>query len=275
MFMRILIAVLFCALVMPLAADEQPLVFSSAPRGTEEQDQARYAPLVKALSEWLGREVIYSYPKDFTTYSFAMRRGEYDIVLDGPHLVAWRIQNLQHRAVVKLPGEIRFLVAGAAGDSGLEGRDSLVGLRVCGLASPHLGTLQFMAQYPNPVQQPVVYAQQGGFGSVYQAFREDRCKAALFREFYYETKIPDDERRSLKVVFDVPALPEQAITVSPRLSAAEVEMLRLKLTDPEAAKPAAERIFASFRPEAEAFVPASARDYAGYDRLLTANIWGW
>ncbi|MBD3618659.1 MAG: PhnD/SsuA/transferrin family substrate-binding protein [Chromatiales bacterium] len=268
-------ALLLALLACPLVAQEAPLVFSSPPRGSEQQDMERYTPLVRALSAWLGREVVYSYPKDFTTYSFAMRRGEYDIVLDGPHLTAWRMQRLQHRPVVKLPGEIRFLVAGPASDPALTDRDSLIGLRVCGLSSPHLGTLQFMAQYTNPVQQPVVYAQRGGFGAVYKAFREGQCRAALFREFYFEKKIPAEERQGLKIVFDVPALPEQTLTVGPRLGAAEMQTLHERLTDPAVAAPVAGRIFASFRPEATAFVAADPQEYAGLERLLMNNIWGW
>jgi hypothetical protein len=159
------------------------------------------------------------------------------------------MQRLQHRPVVKLPGEIRFLVAGPTSDPALTDRDSLIGLRVCGLAAPHLGTLQFMAQYANPVQQPVVYAQRGGLGAVHKAYREGQCRAALFREFYFEKKIPAEERQGLKIVFDVPALPEQTLTVGPRLDAADLRILRDRLTDPAVATPVAGRIFAGFRPE--------------------------
>ncbi len=267
----ILFALLLGLSIAPASAE---LVFSSAPRGKEAQEQARYAPLVKAMSEWLGEKVVYAYPKDFTRYSFAMRRGEYDIVLDGPHLVAWRMSRIDHEPVAKLPGDITFIVAAKDDDPTLNGRDSLIARRVCGLASPHLGTLQYMAQYQNPVQQPTVFALRGGFKRVFKEFKAGKCEAVLLRDFFYERKLNDAAKLGLRVVYTVPSLPDQALTAGPRLNSEQKRILRERLTNPVTAGPA-KGIFKSFTRGADAFVPASPEEYQGLEILLTASTWGW
>jgi ABC-type phosphate/phosphonate transport system substrate-binding protein len=271
-FRTILFAVVFSLFFSQASAE---LVFSSAPRGTPQQEQARYAPFVEAMSEWLGEKVVYVYPKDFTRYSFAMRRGEYDLVLDGPHLVAWRMTRIDHEPVAKLPGKITFLVAASEADPTLNGRDSLIARRVCGLASPHLGTLQYLAQYRNPVQQPTVFALRGGFKNVFKQFKAGKCDAVLLRDLYYDRKLNDVDKLGLHVVYDVPALPDQALTAGPRLNDEQKRILRERLTNPVTAAGPAKGILKPWTRGADAFVSARPEEYRGLEVLLTDSTWGW
>jgi hypothetical protein len=204
-----------------------------------------------------------------------MRRGEYDLVLDGPHLVGWRMSRLNHEPIVKLPRDITFLVVAHHEDRRFgEGRDELIARQVCGLSSPHLGTLQFMAQYENPMREPSMVALRGGFKRVFAEFKQGKCDAALLRNFYYNSRVSDEDRNDTRVVYTVPSLPDQALTASPRLSPEQKQILRERLTDPTTAA-AAKGIFKSFAPGAEAFVPADPEEYRGLEQLLIDATWGW
>ena len=86
------------------------LILTAPPRETPEAGHAVYAPLARYLSVLLGEPVIYEHPINWKRYEKKMRNDEYDIIFDGPHFAAWRIESLLAKPLIKLPGSLRFVL---------------------------------------------------------------------------------------------------------------------------------------------------------------------
>ena len=117
------------------------LIFTSPPREQNSNEGKEvYVPIAEYFSKLLGRKVIYHNPGNWLTYQKEMRSGLYDIVFDGPHFTSWRIAHVDHEALVRLPGSIEFLVV-TNPKSEFSKLEDLVGVNVCSISPPNLGTL--------------------------------------------------------------------------------------------------------------------------------------
>ncbi|MGD8498488.1 MAG: PhnD/SsuA/transferrin family substrate-binding protein [Chromatiales bacterium] len=267
---------LTAALAAPLSGVAQAqLILSAPPRETPEAGERIYGPLARQLSELLGQPVVYEHPKAWQTYSFQMRRGRYDIVFDGPHFGAWRMAHIDHVPLVKLPGSLVFVVITKADNDAVKTLDDLRARKTCGLASPNLGTMTLLSQYPNPVRQPlVVDLHQGGFKAVYQAWKAGRCEAAVLRDQFFIKKVSDEDKKGIKVIFTSRPVPNQTITVGPRVDPSQRSLLVRQWSSEEGAA-SASALFARFNRKSKQFVPAEAGEYENLNMLLEGLIWGW
>ena len=202
-----------------------------------------------------------------------MKRDEFDIVFDGPHFAAWRIQNLSNRPVARLPGSLEFVLVVRDADSPQRPRD-LVGERICSLPAPNLAGLTLYGMFPNPAQQPdVLLIRQGGFREIAAAFDKGQCRAAIYRKAFYE-KLAREEGHGLRVIRESAPLLNQGITVSRRIGTQAREAIARSLTTPagaEALAPLLER-FAGKNQKVEL---ASSADYQGHNLLHDQMIFGW
>ena len=73
------------------------LILTAPPRETPEDGHVVYAPLAEYLSQFLGESVIYEHPINWKEYEKRMKNDEYDIIFDGPHFAAWRIETSTRR----------------------------------------------------------------------------------------------------------------------------------------------------------------------------------
>lgn len=258
-------------LALPTLASAQ-LVFSAPPRGSEAEEKATYEPLTRAMSEWLGTEVVYEYPRDFMTYSFNMRDQHYDFVFDGPHFSSWRMENINHEAIVTLPERLVFFVVTPADNQTITDLDSLVMKKVCGQAPPQLGTLFLMSQFTNPAREPIIDVVKGE-DNVFKALKSGECKVAILRDKVF-AKMNPAERSKYRVLYSSRPVPNDAITAGPRVTASQRLMLREKLTDPGTAV-VAEAIFKRFSNRAQTFEPAVANQFDGLNKLLERLSYGW
>jgi len=255
----------------------EELILSAPPRESAEAGKELYAPLAALLSEVLGRPVRYAHPDNWFQYQQRMRKGDLDIVFDGPHFVAWRIAHLDHHVLVKLPGKLQFHLLTRAGNAHIEGPDDLVGLAICGISPPNLSTLSILAYYDNPVRQPRIKGIRGGMGKVLQAGLHDaKCDAFVLRTGFYEKKVKPEHKAQMRILYTSPAMPNQALTVAGhRISAAERETLREWLTVRSEGRQALAGILKRFAPRAEGFIATGDKEYRGYNRLLEGVIFGW
>lgn len=251
------------------------LIFTAPPREKPEIGVAQYGPLAEYLTRLLKREVKYVHPNDWFSYQRDMRANRYDIVFDGPHFASWRIVKLGHEAMVRLPGELRFILFTRKDDNAIKTTDDLVGKRICGLAPPNLATLSIITSYSNPVRQPVVKAVKGGMPAVYKAFMKGECKAAVVRDTFYNKKLTDAQRAQLRIVFEPRPLPNQSITASTRLTAQEKDLIRKSLTQDEGAKYSQVIVKRFAGKNAKRFMVANSQEFTGISSMLEGVIFGW
>lgn len=253
------------------------IVFTSPPREQDSTEGSEiYVPLAEYFSKLLGRKVIYHNPGNWLTYQKEMRSGLYDIVFDGPHFNSWRIAHVDHEVLVRLPGSVEFLVVTNT-NSGIGKLEDLVGAHICSISPPNLGTMLLLDKFRNPVRQPVVKSIKGETGEVYKAFKSGQCKAAVLRTIFYNnnTKIPDEERKQLKVLFNSPALPNQGISVSNRITAAEKKLIQKDVITGEGAKVFEKVVKRYGQKNDKTFIVTNNQEYQGINMLLEGVIYGW
>ncbi|WP_455211237.1 phosphate/phosphite/phosphonate ABC transporter substrate-binding protein [Kaarinaea lacus] len=246
---------------------------SAPPRELPDAGNKLYGPLASHLSELLGEKVIYRHPNNWLEYQRDLRRGVYDIVFDGPHFVSWRVEHLQHDVLVKLPGSLEFVVAAYEEAAHLNTIQDLIGKKVCAIPPPNLATLTMMEQFKNPVRQPVIWDVRGGFMNVYKALQRRECVAAVFRADFYDKRLSGKNRTGLKAIFRSKPLPNQAISVGPRLDTDKKAKIIRSLTVGEG-KNATLSISKRFAGN-QAFIVAHKEEYLTHNNLLEGVVFGW
>ena len=247
------------------------LIFSAPPRGTEEFERATYEPLVNAMSEAIGEQVQYVYPRGFIEYSASMQKGKYDIVFDGPHFSQWRVVNLNHTILVNLPENLQFLIILPQTRTKVNTMRDLIYESVCAQMTPQLGTLMLIQNYYERASEPRLHLVHGE-EKVYADFLKGECTAAVLRDkrFY---KIPEAKRNAYKVIYTSPVAPNDAITVNDKFTQKQRKALIALFTDPKAMT-VAEPVFERFSHDAVAFDLAEPTKFEGLDQLLLLAF-GW
>ena len=206
-------------------------VFSAPPRENAQAAAEIYGPIADYLSRVTGKTVVYRHPGNWIGYQSDMRKGEYDLVFDGPHLNAWRAANLQHNILVKAPGDHTFVVAVRKNDDKLRELKQLVGRPVCGMSPPNLGTLMVLNEFDNPVRQPVIN-NTDGWEQIYAGLRSGRCMAAILPARNLAKY--DSQSDATRIIFKAKAYPNQALSAGPRVSPEDQAKIARAMTLPDA-----------------------------------------
>lgn len=250
-----------CALLVATSVPAD-LILSSAPRDSKEVEEQIYKPIAELLSKATGEKVTFKWGDNFLIYQSEMRKGVYDITLDGPHLVAWRMAKLGHVPLVKFPGSLEFVLIVKKDQNKVQALKDLAGRTVCALPPPNLATLTVMSEFDNPSRQPHVIGVQA-FGDTYKGVVSGQCVAGILQAKLYFNL--DKDAKAAKVIFDTKPLPNQAFTVSPRVTAEMRDKMVQALLSPEGAA-ASQKLLDAFK--APKLVAASPDEYRGLERLV-------
>jgi len=263
--------VVLFALIPVCSAD---LILTAPPRESPEAGRKVYAPLAEYLSQFLGEHVIYEHPLSWKRYEEKMKNDEYDIIFDGPHFAAWRIETHLAKPLIKLPGSLRFVLVVKKSDSTIHDTHDMIGKTICTLPAPNLGALTLFSMFPYPARQPEYRLIKGGFREVSNAFTHGDCDGAILRSSFYYKKADQLFRDATRVVKRSEGLTNQGITISRRVHTDNYDKLVNTLVKGEgrtALKPILERFYSN----ANAFIPARSRDYQNLNLLHDTLIYGW
>jgi ABC-type phosphate/phosphonate transport system substrate-binding protein len=248
-------------------------IFSAPPRESASRGAEIYGPIANKLSTLLGEKVVYEQASSWAAYAKNMRSGRYDIVFDGPHFNGWRQRHINHTPIVALPGDLSFLIITKKEHGTIKTPRDLIGKSICGFPSPHLGTDLVYAMFNNPVLQPIIYEVKGGQKQAYQAFKQGKCHATIFRESLYK-KLPPPERNTTRIVAVTSTLPNQTFSISKRLLKNRARIMGF-LTSKEGASTANE-LLSRYSKNAKYFTQAPAKKhYAAAADVLEGVVWGW
>ena len=260
--------------IWPSAVAE--LVFSAPPRESQQVGEEIYAPLTDYLADLLGQPVVYQHPYNWLAYQRDMRAGRYDLVFDGPHLVAWRIAHIDHQPLVRLPSPLKFHVITLAQREDINELDDLIGKRLCAFAPPDFGTLLVTGDFLNPIQQPALTEiGDGGFEAVWGAFTGRACDAAIVRTSFFYTELSQQDRSLTRVIYTTYEHPNQALTAGPRVTDEQRRKITLSLTTNPTGIAATAALRAHYDKHAPRLVVAQANEYAGHNFLLEGVVFGW
>jgi ABC-type phosphate/phosphonate transport system substrate-binding protein len=249
-------------------SESSPLVFSAPPRGSYAEEVAAYQPIAELLSEVIGKKIVYQYSDNWLSYSKDMTMGRYDIVFDGPAFNGWRAERLSHVPLVKLPEDFVFVVVTRADDKSLNDVKDLAGRMVCAHAPPNLGTLTMLSRFDNPSRQPRI-VETKGWDNSYKAMLEGKCVATVVPIKNLQ-KLDKGPQRASKTLYTHRAMPNQALSVGPRVS----PELRARIAQAllsEKGKLATAKLRAAYA--GKDFVPATREEYAGLGDLLKDSLY--
>lgn len=253
------------------------LLLTAPPRESATEGAKIYGPLAEHLSELTGQKVVYQHPGDWRTYAERMKQNTYDIVFDGPHFAAWRIENLQASPVVRLPGSLQFVLVVKKDDTEVKKPRHLVSGRICALPMPNLATLTLYSMFPNPVRQPEYEFLPGGMKKVAGALLEGQCRGAILRQDFYQNNLSPEQRAQMRVLKTSTALTNQGLTLSAKISPAMRDKIRQSLTQATGSgAQATQALRARFLGKKEGhFVQAGRKDYHKHNLLRSNHIFGW
>lgn len=190
-------------------------LFSAPPRENVDRGIDIYKPIADFLSKETGERFTYKHPKDWTNYSREMQRSNYDMVFDGPHFVSWRLHNIDHDVVAKLPQLLIWRVITRSEKDDIQTMNDLIGRTVCAPKSPNFGMLSMMSHFTNPEKEPV-HVVTKGWKDGYNGVVQGKCEAAVLPITNHKKFDPKQEET--KVIHTHLPYPNQAFTLGPNLS---------------------------------------------------------
>ena len=257
------------AIITARAIADEEYIFSAPPRETGENETEVYQPIAEYLSNATGKKIVYKSSNDWLSYQDKMRKGTYDLVFDGPHFVSWRMARLQHVPLVKLAGDLAFVVVVRKDNDRINDVSSLAGRAVCGLAPPNLATLTLYNQFSNPVRQPLIMETQS-FALAYQGVIDGKCLAAVMRDQMFNKL--NKEREAVRVIFHSPGVPNQAFSAGPRFTAEDRVKITQALLSPKA-RVAIAQFFSRYSKDKD-LIPATDAEFSNLQVLLK-DTWGF
>ncbi len=255
----------------PVSAAGQGVVFGTPPTQTPEETFRLYGPLAEYLTETTGVKVTLVPAHNFLEYTNKMRKAAYDLIFDGPHFVGWRMDRLDHVPIARLPGELVFALAVKDG-SPLSDVRQLVGMKICGLASPNLATLSILDRFDNPVRQPILVPVES-FKESLECVSAGTAEAGVMPIKFWNKWEQAGKTADLRLLYvsDDHPLPPRTFSISRAVD----EETRAKITEAllhSQGKAGPKPVLDRFR--SKNFVPVDPEAYKGLGRLL-GGVWGF
>lgn len=260
------------ALFSPFShAAKSDLIFVTAPTHSAAETKKLYTPIVNFLSKKTGKKFRLDVPSNFIAYSRAMQKGNYDLIFDGPHLAAWRIQRLQHSPIARFPGKIKIVVVTKEKSKHDEMKDLQYGNKVCSFVPPNMLTMIFLSHYPSVARQPNIVRVQG-FKKLIACVKQGKGEAAVLRDKLWGKAKKLGASKGLKIIAKPPqGYPERTFTAGPRIDAKLREKISQLLLSDEGKKvmtPLLKRF------KKKNLIKAPIEDYVGLESLIS-SIWGF
>jgi ABC-type phosphate/phosphonate transport system substrate-binding protein len=244
-------------------------VFSAPPRESAQAAAEIYGPIAEYLSAITGKQVVYRQPANWLAYQAEMRKGDYDLVFDGPHFNAWRAANLQHNILVKAPGEHSFVVVVKKDNDKVRELKQLTGRGICGMSPPSLGTLTVLNEFENPMRQPLIVSTDS-WDNIYRGMQTGRCTAAILPS--RNLAVLDPQGTATRVLFKAKAYPNQAFSAGPRVAPEDQVKIARALSAPNA-RTATAKLREAYALNGD-FQATTKDEYAGVASILK-DTWGY
>ena len=224
--------------------------------------------LAGLLTQTTGSAFLPHHPGTWPGYIESVRESRYQLLFDEPHLVSWRVENLQHVPLVRLPGTIGYVVIAREDDNNIVQLKDLAGYVVCATVPPALGSLVLLQQFPNPSRQPVLRRTGAGL-EAYRGLLTRKCRGAVLTQTFYERfALRNNETR---VLFLSEPFANWALSADPAIPAQLQEQIRQVLLDPANSLVTQ---YLNYGTDTKKLVPTGPDEYRGYADLLK-DFWGF
>jgi len=245
------------------------LIFGTPPTQSYALTKKNYQPLADYLGEQIGRKIVVEPTKSFHEYTRKMKENHYDIILDGPHFIKYRIEKMNHNVLVKQPGVLKFAIV-VKSNSDFETYKDLRNKRICSPATPHLGTLTILDLYPNPIGQPDLKPVQS-FKDTIACVKNNKASAAIVRDKYWFKNVKD--KKGLRVIYITKNnMPARGLTVNNATVSTSVQKAIVTALTNKKAKKLIKNALSTIG--GKKFVKAKESEYTNLNELLSM-VWGF
>lgn len=115
-----------------------------------------FQPLADYLAAATGKSVELVTTYDYAEYWQRMKRGkEFNLILDAPFYVDYRIKEQGHVPLVKVPGLVSYSLVTKSGEAILDPSE-LIGKKIATIIPPAPGGLLMQKWFPHPSRQPYI-----------------------------------------------------------------------------------------------------------------------
>lgn len=198
-------------------------IFTAPPRESLEKGIKVYKPIADYLSGLTGERFVYEHPETWAEYSTNMHAEKYDLVFDGPHFVDWRINNLGHNVLIKLPHIFRWQIIARKDDTSINDIQDIVGKKVCAPGSPNFGMLSMFSHFTNPEKQPQ-HVKIKGWINVFDGVKNGQCDAGVLPRT--NLSVYDKDSKYVKIIHTHLPYPNQGFTAGNRISSELQQTIR-------------------------------------------------
>jgi len=251
------------------------LIFTAPPREPKQKALELYTPFAEHLSQLLGEEVEYHYPRGWLRYQRDIRRNVYDLIFDGPHFASWRMLHLGHKPLVKLPGTLIFYFITPVTNVDITKTSDLIYKKVCIIPPPNLTALVLLAELNDPIKEPVLKSVKGGMPAVFKELGENSCIAAVVRSNFFDKKLPKEQRAKYKIIHTTKPIPNQVITAGSKVNKTSRDKIIQSLTEGEGVEITNNIVKRFGGKKVKSFIKATKEDYDEQNKLLEGVILGW
>jgi len=218
-----------------------------------------YRPLVDYLNAALPYRFDLELSPDYHRYWLSTRRGENPhIVLEEPHLVAYRMREYDFTPLVQSQTPITYSLLTSQNNAEASVRD-FIGQRVSTMPAPSLGYLVLTSWFDNPMQQPIIQSNAGSWLDAVEIVFSQEAEAAI---------VPNNlvsRYRNMANVLTSQEFPGVTVAASPEVSAdiqEEIKAALLSLHEDE------EHFAALNELDINQFVEADVTAYEGLESWL-------
>jgi len=208
-------------------------VFTAPPRESISNGKKVYKPIADFLTRTTGEHFVYKQQNTWDEYVSDMKKQKYDLVFDGPHFVDWRIHNIEHSAILKIPHLLQWRIIVRQDNTSITNIQDLVGKTACAPGSPNFGMLNMFNHFKEEDKQPV-HVKVKGWNNVYEGVKSGKCVAGVLpkkNHLMYDSK--EEYTRSIHTHLPYP---NQAFTSGKRIPEGLRERIRKSLLTDEGQK---------------------------------------
>jgi hypothetical protein len=223
------------------------------------QAQDVYRPLLAYLSKATGHRFILKTSANYHVFWRDLRSGApTDFAFEEAHFTDYRINRQRFTPLVRVTDPTKFtLLVDASNSAG--GPNGLIGRRIASMSAPSLGYLLLGELYKNPIAQPQIQSVAASWKDGVEMVFSDETDAAMVPGYIaqtYPNLVPVATSRDFL---------GRAFSASPRVPMA----VRQKVADAMLRLHKDQALFDVINElGATQFVPATAAEYAGNERLL-------
>ncbi|WP_407276249.1 phosphate/phosphite/phosphonate ABC transporter substrate-binding protein [Halothiobacillus sp. DCM-1] len=249
-------------LALGLAQPASALSFAIPPFLPQAELEKSFSPLIDQISQMTGLPItLKTFPNYLAFWQETRSGSNFDIALDAAPTTDFRVQRQHWQVIAKMSGTVTQSLV-TKGDNAVLDPSELINKKIAVQPSPSVSALTLYQLFPNPVQQPnLIYVESNRQAA-------DEVLAGKVDAAVIPTPIavgyPD-----LNTVTTTAPLPFLAISISPKVTAAQAKTLRDALLNLDKTSQGQALLKASqLRP----FEAATNAEYAGDEKLLEGTF---